>query len=276
MEVVESYLSDGGDVVFSKTRSRTLVARMNKGCEAAEIFFDQYDVKSITQPVVSKSSNAFIFIDTGSKPVHPYELFYETLESKYGKPIFSTKALVLKIKLRLEHFDIWRRVVVPVNLNFESLHKVIRDCFGWGYRHQHDFVVYRDQNPIVSIVSDEDNITKYPQNEPTLLESKTAIAEYMPKHKQIVYTYDFGDNWEHTVEVEDVLFDFDKNHPVCLDGQGDRPPEDVGGESGYIEFIKIINNPQHENYNHMKSWFESQYYKGFDIKSVNRQLKYLH
>ncbi len=77
-------------------------------------------------------------------------------------------------------------------------------------------------------------------------------------------TYDFGDNWEHNIEIENVLFDFDKNHPVCLAGKGDRPPEDVGGEGGY------------EEYEHMKEWYESQYYKGFNIDLVNRQLKHLY
>lgn len=62
---------------------------------------------------------------------------------------------------------------------------------------------------------------------------------------------------------------------VCLAGQGDRPPEDVGGEGGYIDFLEIIGNPGHEDYKSMKSWYEGQYYKGFDIEKVNRCLKYL-
>lgn len=275
-EVVDRYLNDGGNVIYSKTRNRALVARMNKGCEAAKIFVDSYCPQTVIQPGVSKKANTYVFVDAGEKHYHPYELFYNALEIRYGKPIFSTKALVLKITLKLEHFDVWRRVVVPINLNFEDLHKVIRDCFGWGYSHLHDFVVYSDQNPIVSIVSNEDEINEYSRKEPTFLENQTAIAEYLPKYEHIVYTYDYGDNWEHTIEVESVLSDFDKNYPVCLEGQGDRPPEDVGGESGYMEFLEIINNPQHEDYKQMKSWFESQYYKGFKIESVNRQLKYLY
>lgn len=248
---------------------------MNKGTEAASIFVENYVGQTTAQPDVSKKVNAFVFVDVGAKSFHPYELFFNALESRYGQPIFSTKAFVLKIKLNLEKFDIWRKVVVPENINFEVLHKVIRECFDWGYNHLHGFVKFQDQKPLVSIVSDEDDMGDFPREEPVLLESKTPITEYLQNDEPLVYTYDFGDNWEHFIEVEDVISNFDKNYPVCIAGQGDRPPEDVGGEGGYIDFLEIMGNPQHEDYKSMKTWYESQYYRGFDIDKVNRCLKHL-
>lgn len=274
-DVVERYIKDGGNIIFSKTRNRTLTARMNKGTEAASIFVDSYDSQTTAQPDVSKKINAFVFVDVGAKSFHPYELFYNALENRYGKPIFSTKAFVLKIKLNLEKFDVWRRVVVPANINFEVLHKVIQECFDWGYNHLHGFVKLKDQKPLVSIVSDKEDIDEFPREKLMFLESKTLIAEYLQDDEPLIYTYDYGDNWEHLIEVEDVISDFDKNYPVCLAGLGDRPPEDVGGEDGYIDFLKIIGNPGHKDYKSMKTWYESQYYKGFDIEKVNRCLKYL-
>ncbi|WP_420491213.1 IS1096 element passenger TnpR family protein [Neobacillus vireti] len=35
-----------------------------------------------------------------------------------------------------------------------------------------------------------------------------------------------------------------------------RSPEDVGGVGGYEEFINIISNPNHEEYDEMLSWAE--------------------
>lgn len=60
------------------------------------------------------------------------------------------------------------------------------------------------------------------------------------------YRYDYGDNWQHIIKVEDVIFDYDKNYSFCLEGSGDRPPEDVGGEQGYEEFVEIMSNPMHQ------------------------------
>lgn len=273
-EIAEKYIIDGGQVVFSKTQNKALVARMNKGCVAADVFDTEYNTDTISQPGVTKKANSYIFIEIDKNYFHPNELFYADLEKLYGSPIFSTKALVLKVKLDLEKFDIWRRVIVPLNYNFEELHEVIRIIFDWGYHHLHDFMIFEKGKPIANIISDEEDIEFFPEY-PLLLESQTKIADFMPKYKQIIYTYDFGDNWQHIIEIENLLFDYDKNYPIYQGGVGDRPPEDVGGEGGYEEFVEIMNNPSHEDYQHMKMWSENQYYKGFDIDIVNRQLRHL-
>ena len=80
----------------------------------------------------------------------------------------------------------------------------------------------------------------------------------------------------HNIVIENVLFDYENNYAVCLEGKGNRPPEDVGGEGGYEEFMKIMDDPNHEEYESAKDFYESQHYKGFDIDLVNRQLKHLY
>lgn len=55
--------------------------------------------------------------------------------------------------------------------------------------------------------------------------------------------------------------------------EGSAPPEDVGGISGYIEFLNIISNPEHKEYRNMREWFQSQRYREFDIDLVNIRLK---
>lgn len=44
------------------------------------------------------------------------------------------------------------------------------------------------------------------------------------------------------IELEETLDSFDGKHPVCLDGEGKAPPEDVGGEDGYLAFLSIVEN----------------------------------
>lgn len=64
---------------------------------------------------------------------------------------------------------------------------------------------------------------------------------------EMMYTYDLGDNWEHEIVLEKVIDDYDANHPICL-----------GGESGYEEFLKIMADPTHTEYEHMIRWSTSQ------------------
>jgi len=87
-----------------------------------------------------------------------------------------------------------------------------------------------------------------------------------------MYVYDFGDNWQHYIEVQKIIDNYDRNYAVCIDGEGNAPPEDVGGEYGYDEFLEIIsdkNNPEYEN---MMAWGENQGYKEFDIEEVNKKI----
>jgi len=55
------------------------------------------------------------------------------------------------------------------------------------------------------------------------------------------YHYDFGDGWRHAVAIEDFLtLASAPKHGSCVAGAKARPPEDVGGVSGYERFLEII------------------------------------
>jgi len=275
-EIVDKYLADGGKIAFSKTQNRSLIAKMNKGCEAADVFDEEYNLDIIPQDYVTRKANHWIFTHIDNETYHPNELFYNYLVERFSQPIFSTKALVLNIRLDLKNHDIWRRVIVPLNIHFYELHRVIRAAFDWGYYHLHDFVIYENAEPFLRVLCNEDDLETYQDDEMICLERETKISEYLPKYKSINYTYDFGDNWVHNIEIENVLFDYENNYAVCLEGKANRPPEDVGGEGGYEEFMEIMDDPNHEEYESAKGFYENQHYKGFDIDLVNRQLKHLY
>jgi len=273
-EVIDKYSEGAGQVVFSKTQNRTLVARLNKGCEAADVFYDCYFEDSISQPLVSQKANNFIFADRSDSYKHSDEMFYEQLQDTFNLPVIRCKALKLKVTMELEKFDVWRNVIVPLNFTFQELHKVLQKLFAWKDYHLHDFMISDGNKPIINIVSSEEDF-EYQTGISMVMENGVKISEYLPKYKRVNYRYDYGDNWEYLIQVEDLIFDYDKNYACCLEGHGDAPPEDVGGEGGYEEFMKIINDPTHEEYEQMKQWADRQWYEGFDIDMVNRELRYL-
>ena len=273
-EIVNKYVSDCGECNLSKTSDRSLISKLNKGCEAADIFRDYFVDNNIIQPVASKKANNNVFVDIDNSITHPNELFYDTLTKRYGIPVFKTTAIIMKIHLNFEKMNVWRKVAVPFNITFSDLHRIIQYLFSWKNCHMHDFeIVDNDKTAVRFVISEED--MEYYSDESILLESQSKIADYIPKYKKLIYTYDFGDNWQHIVEIENMQLDYDKNYAVCLDGEGDSPPEDVGGEYGYYDFIDIIKNPSHEEYKETKAWASSQYWHEFNIKSVNYDLKML-
>lgn len=87
-----------------------------------------------------------------------------------------------------------------------------------------------------------------------------------------MYTYDFGDNWVHHITVDKVLLDYDKNHALCLDGAGEAPPEDVGGEGGFTEYMKVKNDPNHPEHNEMRQWAGTQWDAKFGMEKLNKDL----
>lgn len=288
--IIEKYLQSSGELIFTKTKDRTSVARMNKSCDEVHYFADLLDSNIIINERISKKVSGFMVGAGKGRYIYPNRELYQDLENLAGEKIFSLKAVQLKVTLDLDDLQVWRRLIVPLNREFQDLHMIIQKAFNWKDYHLHDFYLYDecasdvDWSPnhsgyhkdgyraVLNLVSDEGAFA-YPVDLEMILGNDVKLSEFLPKHKHLKYNYDFGDNWEHYIEVEKILENQDVNYPICLDGEGQTPPEDVGGSSGYAEFLSIMENPDHPDYQHMVKWAEMQGYKDFDIKDVNWWLK---
>ena len=106
-------------------------------------------------------------------------------------------------------------------------------------------------------------------------EGKTRLASVLrAEGDAMVYQYDFGDDWQHEVVLEKVhpVAEGGSKTPECLGGDRRCPPEDVGGVSGYEEFLEAVFNPAHENYSHYVDWAGGHFVDEFDVKAVNDAL----
>lgn len=274
-EIIDDYLSAAGAISFTKTNGAKPVAWLNKGCEAAEIFSEHYVGSSIVQSDISKKANRHIFMEMNKQNYkHPQEVFYELLGERFKKPVIRCKAVQIKATLLLENFSVWREVVVPLRFTFAELHNIMQKLFSWADYHVHDFVILNKDTPVANIVAECDDFdAEY--DHPVVLEQVATLEEYLPKYKRALYRYDFGDGWEHLIEVQDILFDYNQYHAYCLAGEGDAPPEDVGGEGGYENFVEIMADRKHPEHAGMKEWVSGQWWhRPFELEGVNRLLKY--
>ncbi len=271
-EVVEKYLQEASDIVFAKTKDKSTVAKLNKACDTVQFYTNHIDSDNITQLNLSHKSSADPSFNNDDM-IYPNKVMYKDLEELTGQSIFSCKAIQIKVTLDLEKYNVWRRLIIPHKITFKQLHDILQIAFNWRNYHLHDFLIYDGNKQIVNIVQTNDAF-EYENKTPMILEKGIKIAEYIPKYKRLLYNYDFGDDWNHIIDLEDFIFDYDNNYPVCIDGEGNTPPEDVGGEGGYEQFLEIYNNQKHEDYQHMKDWAEMQFYRPFDIEHINRRLKY--
>ena len=144
---------------------------------------------------------------------------------------------VLRIALDVIEPPIWRRVLVPSDLTLGELHVVIQAAMGWMDAHLHEFhhgkkrYGVQDEEEIDSELRDEDDVR---------------LEQLLKKPGQaLAYWYDFGDDWWHTVTLEELRAVTPEERDVmhCLAGARACPPEDCGGPHGYAEFLESLGDP---------------------------------
>lgn len=271
-DIVEQLINNSPTINYTKTKDKTTVARLNKACEEVHFFEGHLETNRIVQGYVSRlASNSLAGIGSNSY-IRPNEALYKDLENFSGTKIFKCKAVELKITLDLQNHSVWRKVIVPYNITFKELHQVLQAAFAWRDYHLHDYYIFDGEKPIANLVCSDDAF-EYPNDVPMIEEKNIKLSDYIPKYTRVKYSYDFGDNWEHYIVVEGMIENYPRNYPVCIAGEGNTPPEDVGGEPGYVEFLEVISDPKHPEYAAMLDWSKMQLYQDFNIDSVNRRLK---
>jgi hypothetical protein len=148
---------------------------------------------------------------------------------------------------------VWRRIQVPEIYSFWDLHVAIQDAMGWKDYHLHEFIVMDSRTRRATRIGIPDD--EMPEERPCLAGWKVPIVQYLTHGSDPVrYRYDFGDDWEHTLEFEDLLPTDQGAYPRCVAGAGACPPEDVGGTHGYAEFLRVIRDGRHPEHDEMLQW----------------------
>jgi Plasmid pRiA4b ORF-3-like protein len=92
----------------------------------------------------------------------------------------------------------------------------------------------------------------------------------MSKGEKLIYTYGYGDCWEHLISFEHVTVDLRKR-ATCTDGGGATPPEDCGGRTGYKDFLLAVNDPLHEDYIRTREWAGITAGEHWDVHAFNQE-----
>ena len=172
----------------------------------------------------------------------------------------------LKVTLAGPTPKIWRRLTTPADMTLGGLHWALQCAFCWTNSHLHQFhdpqgTYY--SHPRFGLESARD-------------ESAVRLNELLLKPKDwLVYEYDFGDSWEHVVQLEKLLpSEPGKPIAVCTGGKRAAPPEDCGGVWGYAELLEVIRDPGHEEHEDRLDWLGGEFDpEHIDIDAINKQLR---
>jgi hypothetical protein len=163
---------------------------------------------------------------------------------------------------------VWRQVRVPSALPLSTVHTVVQIAFGWEDRHLHEWRA----GDVTYGLSDEDS-----WGEELADESSALLADVAPTDSMLRYDYDFGDGWEHLVEVVNIEpYNADVPPVACLAGARACPPEDCGGPAGYEHLLDALRDPADAEHDELEllvgDGFDPE---AFDMASVNHRLEQL-
>lgn len=158
----------------------------------------------------------------------------------------------LRISLADTEPEVWRRVDVPLTASLKMLHDIIQGAMGWQDYHLWEFEAEERRYGLPD--------PEWPDQELTAAKNVKLGTLIDRGVRELTYTYDMGDNWEHRVTVEAVRpGDADTKYPRFIDGARRCPPEDVGGTPGYDNFLDAMADPNHQEHADVLEWYGGLY-----------------
>ena len=170
-----------------------------------------------------------------------------------------------KVTLKGIRPPIWRRFLIDNRVTFEDLHIIIQIVMGWQDSHLYSFDT---KDTLVEIL--DDSFAFFSSARERNDARETQIGELITEEKQkCLYTYDFGDDWEHELVLEKILpIDEKITVPTCLKGKRACPPEDCGGVYMYNE-IQAALKGEGELDEEMIEWLGEFDTEEFDLEFIN-------
>ena len=184
---------------------------------------------------------------------------------------------IARIRIELQEIEptIWRRVDVPLSSTLLALHDFIQFALRWTDSHLFEFEIgdrlYGDP--------ENDDFGERRIYKAASIRLKSVVERGI---QQFLYVYDFGDDWRHDIVIEEVRDgEPDVDYPAFVEGERRGPPEDVGGVTGFMEFLEAMLNPLHEEHEAVMRWYgrrfepddidERRVRMGFEVAATRRR-----
>lgn len=184
---------------------------------------------------------------------------------------------LLRVRLDLDDAKppIWRRLELRGDLCIDELHYVIQIAMGWDGSHLHRFWVgptkrIWDAPYLLTDFDLDEGEQGTPEGAVELSQMVRAVGD------RLFYTYDYGDEWNHTIKVEAVEPLPDDQPPaICTGGRNACPFEDVGGVYTHNALFAMHreapeHSTMHESY---AAWLPEDWDpQAFDPEDITRAL----
>jgi hypothetical protein len=154
---------------------------------------------------------------------------------------------IARLKVEIEEVEpaVVRRLEVPLDIRLDQLNVVLQVAIGWQNCHPFEF---RHGDTVYGLVSRETTENPLPAE-------KATLADLAKLGDTFDYDYVFGDDWQHTLTVEQIVpADPGATYPRLTSAEGRCPPADIGGPEGYETYLRAIADPEHLHHEGMVEW----------------------
>ncbi len=158
-------------------------------------------------------------------------------------------AYQLRVALRDLKPAIYRDLLVDPGITLRKLHSVIQAAMGWDDEHLYGFALPTSSTQrywrVPAQRRFEPKSASGGWGEPSPSDAKYRVQDVLTAPKQkLLYLYDFGDDWEHTVTLT-AVGQAEGPLPRLLKAQNGCPPENCGGPPGAAYWASVWYDQQH-------------------------------
>lgn len=175
---------------------------------------------------------------------------------------------------------IWRRFHLRKDSTFHDLHDTIQKACGWQNCHLFEFHPVDSQERLA--VSPYDNAFDEDDVAPVAGAVKIDTFFRSPGD-QCIYWYDFGDSWEHLVELKGIERLPGQTRRKLIGGERSFPPEDCGGVPGYYQALEAfrisaeeldgLDDDMKDELLSVREWFGAWDPERFDFEATAKEMR---
>ena len=126
----------------------------------------------------------------------------------------------IKVALLGVRPTVWRRIETFPTVSLSELHAIIQSAMGWELAHLYAFHDAHGDGQI---------------------DAGVMFDDVCRPGESLRYQYDFGDDWQHLITVEqEGNATAGARYPRCVGGKNACPPEDCGGPWGYADLVRTL------------------------------------
>lgn len=160
-----------------------------------------------------------------------------------------TQVFQLRVELMHSEPPIWRRLEVRSDITLDVVHRVLQAAFGWANYHLYRFSLGGDPfDPSAQLFLCPWDVEEGElEDAGGIPDSEVRLDETMQQPGDVLrYVYDYGDNWELTLRLEQVTpAPASTPAAVATDGRRAAPPEDCGSLRTADELATVLKDPAH-------------------------------